>query len=61
MGHTAPPRVSAQDADGARARRSRGVRVAILSAVLLLGVGGFTLFALWESLSPPAGPVRAGS
>ncbi len=62
MGHTAPPLVNAQDADRARAdaRRSRGVRVAILSAALLLGVGGFTLFALWESLRPPAGPVRAG-
>jgi hypothetical protein len=36
------------------------VRVAILSAAMLLGVGGFTLYALWESLSPPAGPVRAG-
>ena len=62
MRDTAPPPVSARDANGARrvARRSRGVRVAILSAAMLLGVGGFTLFALWESLSPPAGPVRAG-
>ena len=42
------------------ARRGRGVRVAFLSATMLLGVGGFTLYALWESLRPPAGPVRAG-
>ncbi len=41
-------------------RRLRGARVAVLSAAMLLGVGGFTLYALWESLSPPAGPVRAG-
>jgi cytochrome c-type biogenesis protein CcmH len=34
--------------------------MAMLSAAMLLGVGGFTLYALWESLSPPAGPVRAG-
>lgn len=36
------------------------MRVALLSAVLLLGVGGFTFFALWESLRPPTRPVRAG-
>lgn len=41
-------------------RRERGVRAVVLSAAMLLGVGGFTLYALWESLSPPAGPVRAG-
>jgi cytochrome c-type biogenesis protein CcmH len=34
--------------------------VGVLSAALLLGVGGFITFALWESLKPPAGPVRAG-
>ncbi len=63
MRHTAPPPPNAQDAEGARAdtRRARGVRVAILSAAMLLGVGGFTLYALWETLGPPAGPVRAGS
>ncbi len=32
----------------------------VLSTALLLGVGGFIAFALWESLKPPAGPVRAG-
>ena len=36
------------------------MRVGALSAALLLGVGGFTLFALRESLKPPAGLVRAG-
>lgn len=48
-GHAPPP-----------APRGRGVRVAVLSAGMLLAVGGFTAFALWESLRPPAGPVRAG-
>ena len=62
MRDTAPPPSKARDVKSAPAdtRRARGVRIAILSAALLLGVGGFTLYALWESLGPPAGPVRAG-
>ena len=62
MGHTAhPPAPRQEERAGVSAvPRRRGVRVAALSAALLLGVGGFTLFALWESLKPPAGPVRAG-
>src|SRR3990172_8496978 len=62
MGHTAhPPAPQPEERAmvSAPPRRS-GVRVAALSAALLLGVGGFTLFALWESLKPPAGPVRTG-
>ena len=62
MGHTAPPSAQPPEA-GSRfsaGRPLRGLRVAVLSAALLLVVGGFIAFALWESLRPPAGPVRAG-
>lgn len=62
MRHTAPPPVNPPEREtpASAPRRSRGLRSALLSALLLLGVGGFTLFALWESLRPPTGPVRAG-
>jgi len=62
MRHTASPSVNPPEGEtpASAPRRSRGLRSALLSALLLLGVGGFTLFALWESLRPPTRPVRAG-
>lgn len=62
IGQTAPPPAHPPEAGSysSARRRGRGLRVGVLSAALLLGVGGFITFALWESLKPPAGPVRAG-
>lgn len=62
MRDTAPPPPNPVEArsGAAPSRRFRGVRVALLSAALLLGVGGFVFFALWESLAPPGRTVRAG-